>query len=351
MGVFTVIGGAFGLLSYLSGDVAWQAALVLAVVAYTTGLAYGYGAAAGNAGFFLLLWALAVQIGTAEGADPPATAAAFLVGGAVAMVVMAALVGLRLVDVTPAERRGAASKPAPNLGAVATSPVGIWSLVRAVLILIAVLIGYQITRALDPFWVAIVVLVVFLPEADKTVLKAIQRGTGTLTGAVAGTALLALTPSEPVVAAAMLVAAFFAVAFYTANYLIYAFFLTAAIVFYEWFAAGEQLGAGGERLLAAVIGLVLAGIGVWLTELSRPRRVRRRRALARASRSRWRYRLLCAVSSPPDGLDAGRCERRSAAVMAGEGPPTTWSTRSHRGGSIRAGLRPARRPPATPICA
>ena len=274
MGVFTVIGGAFGLLSYLSGDVAWQAALVLAVVAYTTGLAYGYGAAAGNAGFFLLLWALAVQIGTAEGADPPATAAAFLVGGAVAMVVMAALVGLRLVDVTPAEPRGAASKPAPNLGAVATSPVGIWSLVRAVLIFIAVLIGYQITRALDPFWVAIVVLVVFLPEADKTVLKAIQRGTGTLTGAVAGTALLALTPSEPVVAAAMLAAAFFAVAFYTANYLIYAFFLTAAIVFYEWFAAGEQLGAGGERLLAAVIGLVLAGIGVWLTELSRPRRVR-----------------------------------------------------------------------------
>ena len=67
----------------------------------------------------------------------------------------------------------------------------------------------------------------------------------------------------------MLVAAFFAVAFYTANYLIYAFFLTAAIVFYEWFAAGEQLGAGGERLLAAVIGLVLAGIGVWLTGLSR----------------------------------------------------------------------------------
>ena len=73
MGVITAIGGAFGFLSYLSADTAWQAALVLGVVAYTTGLAYAYGPAAGKAGFYLLIWALVVLIGTAEGVDPSAS--------------------------------------------------------------------------------------------------------------------------------------------------------------------------------------------------------------------------------------------------------------------------------------
>ena len=40
-----------------------------------TGLAYGYGPAMGKTGFYLLGWALVIQIGTAEGTDPPASAA------------------------------------------------------------------------------------------------------------------------------------------------------------------------------------------------------------------------------------------------------------------------------------
>lgn len=265
MGVITLIGGAFGFLGYLSADTAWQAAVVLAFVAYTTGLAYGYGTAVGNAGFFLLIWALAVQIGTAEGVDPPASAAAFLVGGAVAILVTVVLVTLGLVDTSTPERAAAPEKAAaPNVVDVAKSAVGIWSLVRALLVAIAVLVGYQITRDYDPYWVAIVVLVVFLPETDKATFKAFQRGTGTLAGALAGTALLAVTTSEPVILVAMLVAAFFTVVFYSANYTIYAFFLTAVIVFYEWFATGEQVGAGGQRLLAAVIGVALAIVGIGL---------------------------------------------------------------------------------------
>jgi Fusaric acid resistance protein-like len=271
MGTITVIGGAFGFLSYLSADTAWQAALVLAVVTYTTGLAYGYGSAAGKAGYYLLVWALAVQIGTAEGVDPPASAAAFLVGGVVAMIVTAVIGALGLVESTPQEPPPADRPKRPNLGTVATAPIGIWSLIRAALVAIAVVVGYQISSDFDPYWVAIVVLVVFLPDSDKTTFKAIQRGTGTLLGLVAGTLLLTLTTSEPVILVALLVAAFFTAAFYAANYLIYAFFLTAGIVLYEWFAAGERLGAGGERLVAAVIGLALAFVGIGLSELLRKR--------------------------------------------------------------------------------
>ena len=270
MGALTLIGGAFGFLGYLSADTAWQAALLLGVVSYVTGLAYGYGPAVGKAGFYLLVWALAVQIGTAEGVDPPASAVSFLLGGAVAMLVVAALAALGRVDLTP-EAPAPSAGTTPSPAAVAASGVGVWSLVRAVLVGVAVLVGYRITADFDPYWVAIVVLVVFLPDAESATFKAIQRGTGTLLGAAAGTALLALTTSEPVILVALLVAAFFTAAFYSANYLIYAFFLTAVIVFYEWFAAGEQLGAGGQRLLAAVIGLGLAFGGIGLMAMLRGR--------------------------------------------------------------------------------
>jgi len=271
MAVVTLIGGAFGFLGYLSADTASQAAIVLGVVAYLTGLAYGYGPAAGGAGFYLLVWALAIQIGTAEGTDPPASAAAFLVGGVVAMVVMGVLIALHLVDTKPEPEAASTDRPAmPGIAQVATSLVGIWTLVRALIVAVAVLLGYQISPNFDPYWVAIVVLVVFLPASDKTTFKASQRGIGTLAGAVAATGLLMVTTSESVIGVALLVAAFFTAAFYSANYLIYAFFLTSGIVLYEWFAAGEQLGAGGERLLAAVVGLLLAFVGIWLmTVLSR----------------------------------------------------------------------------------
>ena len=271
MAVVTLIGGAFGFLGYLSADTAWQAAVVLGVVSYLTGLAYGYGSAAGSAGFFLLVWALAIQIGTAEGTDPPASAAAFLVGGVVAMVVMGVLIALHLVDTKPEPDAAATDRSAmPGIAQVAKSPVGIWTFVRALIVAVAVILGYQISPTFDPYWVAIVVLVVFLPASDKTTFKAIQRGIGTLAGAVAATALLTVTTSEPVIGIALLLAAFFTAAFYSANYLIYAFFLTSGIVFYEWFAAGERLGAGGERLFAAMVGLVLSFIGIALmTVLSR----------------------------------------------------------------------------------
>jgi hypothetical protein len=55
MGVITLVGGVFGFISYASAETAWQAALVLAVVACLTGLAYALGPAVGRAGYLLLL--------------------------------------------------------------------------------------------------------------------------------------------------------------------------------------------------------------------------------------------------------------------------------------------------------
>jgi hypothetical protein len=97
---------------------------VLGVVSYLTGLAYGLGPAVGGAGYLLLWWSMAVLIGEAHGGDPPATAAALLVGGLAAMVVIGVATAARTRwgkahptsddnAPAPSEHRAAQSSDAP----------------------------------------------------------------------------------------------------------------------------------------------------------------------------------------------------------------------------------------------
>jgi uncharacterized membrane protein YccC len=264
MGAVTLVGGAFGFLSYISAETAWQAALVLGVVSYLTGLAFGLGPAAGRAGYVLLLWTVDVLIGEAHGGDPPETAAAFLIGGAAAMVLVVAVAGVRAAlghprsAATVEARRAELEHSSPGLSGLLRSDVGVWSLLRAALVVVAVLIGYALTDDLDPFWTAIVLLIVFQPDLEQTVFKGTQRGLGTLAGAATAAALLGVTSSEPVIIAVALVAVCGAVAFYYANYLIYAFLLTNAVLLYYSLAAGQDVSGPALRLAATLIGIALA---------------------------------------------------------------------------------------------
>jgi uncharacterized membrane protein YccC len=272
MGVVTLIGGAFGFFSYISAETAWQAALVLGVVSYLTGLAYALGPELGRAGYVLLLWSVAVLIGEAHGGDPPATAAAFLIGGAAAMLVVVAAAahvrrghspGRATVDVRPTEPPRAPL----SIHGLVRSDIGLWSLLRALLVVVAVPLGYWLTDDLDPFWTVIALMIVFQPDLQQTILKSTQRALGALMGAATATALIATTSSETVIVAAALVGTFGAVAFYHANYLIYAFFLTNAVLLYYWLAADHDVSAATERLAATAIGIALAFGGMGLISL------------------------------------------------------------------------------------
>ncbi len=267
-------------MSYISAETAWQAALVLGVVGYLTGLGYAFGPELGRAGYVLLLWTSAVLIGEAHGGDPPATALAFLIGGAVAMLVVAAAGAVQAVrggagdGVPPVPRPNESSGSPPSVGGAVRSGIGIWSLLRAVLVVIATLVGYWLTDSdLDPFWTAIVLLIVFQPDLQHTIFKATQRGLGTLVGATTAAALVSVTGSEPVIVAVALVGTFGAVAFYNANYMIYAFFLTNAVLLYYWFAADQNVSEATERLAATVIGIALAIAGVGVLKLRERRSI------------------------------------------------------------------------------
>ena len=283
MGAVTLIGGAFGFFSYISAETAWQAAVVLGAVTYLTGLAYGLGPEVGRAGYLLLLWTLAVLIGEAHGGDPPATAGAFLVGGVAAMVVVgiAAVVRHGPADPDPpaegSEEVGL--RPAgPGLGALVRSDLGAWSLIRAVLTVIAVFIGYGLTTGdLDPFWTPMALLIVFQPDLGPTVFKAAQRGIGTLVGAATAAALTDLVDSGAPIVVIMLIALFGAVAFYSANYTIYAFFITNTVLLYYWLATDHAASEPAIRLAGTVIGIALAFIGMAVVGVVGRARHRRRR--------------------------------------------------------------------------
>jgi len=281
MAAVTVVGGAFGFLSYVSAETAWQAALVLGVVAYVTGLAYGFGAALGRAGYLLLLWSMAVLIGEAHGADPPATAAAFAIGGVAAMVVVGVATAIQRspggVDVLPdhGEDADGPRDRAPSIGAVVASDLGVWSLLRAVLTVVAVVVGYWLTSDLDPFWVAIALLIVLQPDLDQTVFKATQRGLGSLAGVLTAAALLEFVDYGAAIVVIVVIATFGAIAFYSANYMIYAFFLTNAVLLYYWLATDHEVSGPSQRLAATIIGIALALGGMALLAL---RTSRRRRA-------------------------------------------------------------------------
>jgi len=284
----TLIGGAVGFLAYVSAETAWQAAVVLGIVTYLTGLAYGLGPDVGRSGYVLLLWSLAVLIGDAHGGDPTATAAAFLVGGVAAMIVVGAATVVptrpRKADSSPQSANADGSRhPGDSVGALLESDLGLWSLLRAVLAAVAVFIGYGLaTGDLDPLWTAMALLIVFQPDLDQTLFKAAQRGFGTLVGAATAVAIVDLVGSEPPIVVVVLIATYGAVAFYHANYMIYAFFITNAVLAYYWLATDHAVSTAGTRVLATVIGIALAVGGMCLVAL-RGARQRRRQPEPRAA--------------------------------------------------------------------
>jgi uncharacterized membrane protein YccC len=132
---------------------------------------------------------------------------------------------------------------------------------------VAVVIGYWLTSNLDPFWTAITVIIVMQPDLDKTLFKAAQRGLGTLVGVATTTAVIEVVSSGPAIVVIVLIATFAAVVFYRANYMIYAFFLTNAVMLYYWLAVDHKVSGPALRLTATIIGIALALAGMALVAL------------------------------------------------------------------------------------
>jgi hypothetical protein len=280
--VATVVGVALSALAVLVGDDTLGAVLLWSGTIYVAGLALAYGRSAFYAGYFLVFWVLfAMLTASRSPGEEIDYATSFLLGGIIAIIVIAIRMRFGWIEESDVEP---SSTPTPTLKQAARSDIGVFAMLWAFTMAIAIAIGYTFF-SVEPFWVASTLLVVMQPDVAKGVKTGIQRGIGSATGGMLALALIAIFPGFAT--SGLFVLYFFAttalcVAFYKANYMIYAFFMTQAVVAYYGFAVDDFTEAGGQRVLGVLLGVVIGLIGLGLQHVileSRHPRARERALL------------------------------------------------------------------------
>lgn len=266
MVAFTLLGAVVGALAFWSADDALAVALVLGGATYVGTLAAAAGPVWARSGLLLSLWALLALMFGSTDTPPGEVAAAFLAGGGVAIAITALRLWLSGED--PAEESSAPeaadtvggeplARP-QQLGSAVTSPIGLFALLKAGAVVLAVVLGFW-WFASYPLWVAISVIVVVKPSSNQTASVAVQRTLGTGLGVAAAVGVAQVLPtSDAAVIVALLVSAFLMIAFMNANYTLFAASLTAMLVFGQRLIQEDAFEAGWERLLATVTGAAIA---------------------------------------------------------------------------------------------
>lgn len=261
----TVLGIALSVLAMFVGDNTLRAIILWSVIIYLNGLAVAYGKTAFYAAYFLVFWVLFAMLEASRApGEPTYYAVGFLLGGAVALIIMAVRVHFGWVDDTELE-----ATPTPTLAEAAKLDIGVFAVMWALTMAVAILLGYTFW-SVEPFWVASTLLVVMQPDVAKGAKTGIQRGIGS---AVGGLLALALIAAFPDFATSNLFFLYFfvttalCVTFYKANYMIYAFFMTQAVVVYYGLVVGSFTEVGGQRVFGVLFGVVIGLIGLSVQHL------------------------------------------------------------------------------------
>lgn len=270
---FTIFGAILGGLAFWSGDSALAVALVLGGGTYLGTMAATLGPLSARRGLLLTLWAVfALMLGSAN-TEPLAVSLAFLVGGGFSIAITA--VRLAFSEEDEAEETDEPEdadaiggerlfQPAQVAEAV-RSPIGFFAMLRTLAVVAAVVLGFWWFSSY-PLWTAITVIVVVKPSSGQTASMAVQRTLGTAVGATVAILVAQYVPRGDMgVVIALLVSAFFMVAFLNANYTLFATFLTAILVFGQRLVQADAFEAGWERLLATITGSGIAFVVLLVT--------------------------------------------------------------------------------------
>lgn len=137
---------------------------------------------------------------------------------------------------------------------------------HALRVAIVTAVAVLITRALrlpHGYWVTITALIILQPYVGATIIKALQRVLGTVTGALLTAGLVAVVHDSRGLLVVVFVFAAVCVAFLRVNYLIYSIFLTPTFVLLAEMSAGDWHLAE-LRAMNTVIGGALGLAGSWL---------------------------------------------------------------------------------------
>jgi hypothetical protein len=274
---FSLIGAVIGGLAFWSFEFAIAVAAVLGVVTYISTLFAAFGQRAARAGLFLTLWAVLAMIMGTEDVSPLVVSGAFLVGGALAIVITSVRLALTSEDEADDEDVSVgeidSGDVAPHgsefarLRWASRGVMGEFAVLRAVAVMFSTLVGFWLFPGYE-FWGAITVIIVLKPSTSQTASIAVQRTLGTALGAVAAVMAVQLFPGNQAYAViGFATSAFFLVAFMNANYTIFAAFLTSTLVFAFRMVQADAFDGGVDRVLATIAGAAIAFSAVGVANL------------------------------------------------------------------------------------
>lgn len=244
---FGLIGGLLTFLAFTAAGEAGWSAMILGAVAFLAALATARSPGVAVGWSLLSIWTLLALLIVDKGTEIEA-AISFVVGSALAT-------GVTLMI---RRARGAGGPPQEAHATPIPSPLRWFALLKGVAVAVAVLIGFW-WLPLAPYWVALTVLIVAQPDDKVTAQTAVHRSVGTLLGVAIGLLVVSLAAGHTTwVGAAVILLVFCQMLFLRVNYVLFATFLTALIVVSAALSNGEVGEVGWSRILATVVGSILA---------------------------------------------------------------------------------------------
>lgn len=262
-----VVGGALVTWAVsLSADSPISATVSVSAVTLLATLLSLRGQRAATAGVFTLLWAVvALMVGTPDNAVE--LSISFAVGGGIAALAMwlasrsetTAMEGIGDEDAPESATNAGTDAAAPHIHREA---VVRFAIMRALAVGACVWLGYAWFPD-HPMWAALTFVMVVRPPPHQTVVVGLARALGTGLGVGLGLAITRLADDRLVyLVAAFVAAAYLMLATSKVNYALSTAFTTTVLLVSVALLDAEAVTAGWQRLLATLLGVGIALLGI-----------------------------------------------------------------------------------------
>ncbi|MCH9816552.1 MAG: FUSC family protein [Actinomycetia bacterium] len=258
--LLVVVGAAVTFLVSLSASSQVAAAVVITAITLAATLLALLDKRSATMGVFGLLWAVLVLDVGATADTAASMAAAFAIGGVLAL--LALWIADRFLESDPDPE--IATEPEQDMAETAVRSkrqrdvIVRFAIVRALGAGACVLLGYSLFPE-NPAWAVLTFVLVIQPPAHQFVVTALGRAIGTAVGVVLGVLIIQVSTGNTVaLLVAFVASSFLMMATRKVNYAVSTLFTTGVLLISQALLQEQASVAAWQRLLATLLGVVIA---------------------------------------------------------------------------------------------
>jgi len=266
---FALAGALATLLGNGAGHSEWGSVAVIFGVTLVCGMGLVFGSQVGTMAFFINLWMMIALTLSSVLYAPINLALGFFAGSSLIAVVLLLLPNTYQAEISDPilEWSFAPLRAHLNVG----SPIMQFALSRALTASFAMWLGWRLSLA-HPFWIAMTLLIVVVPDRQQAADTSWQRAIGTVIGVAIGAVVIAINLPHVTLLLLWLLVTLVMLAVQGVNYVLYATILTFNLILFYKLLEADVLFNGLERLATTLLGIAFAlGILLLLEYLERRR--------------------------------------------------------------------------------